>query len=84
MADDLNKFINDRLKVIQQDFIDSIPEGVKLIPKQKEINLYVLVDSGGYICYTSKNEELVKNYKDSNCFTDKTVVKLTGFLPQGE
>lgn len=52
--------------------------------QNKEINLYVLVDPGGYICYTGFNEDLVQNYKESNCFTDKTVVKLTGFMPQGE
>ena len=51
---------------------------------QKEINLYVLVDSSGYICYTGYSEELVKSYKESNGFNDKTVIKLTGFLPEKE
>lgn len=52
--------------------------------KKKEINLYVLVDPGGYICYTSSTLELVQSYKESNGFNDKIVVKLTGFMPQGE
>lgn len=74
---------NGMLKEFTQCLEEDYQNKLNKVP-DKEINLYVLVDSGGYICYTSSQEDLVKNYKESNCFTNKTIVKLTGFLPAGE
>lgn len=45
-----------------------------------KIELWVLVDSFGYICYTGSTKEMAENYKDSNGFNDKFVIKLEGEL----
>lgn len=53
--------------------------------KKMQIELWVLVDKTGQrIYYTGYSEETVKNYKESNCFNETIIVKLTGELPKGE
>lgn len=51
---------------------------LKMKPKENEIELYVLVDKTGRILYTDHNEKSIVDYKESNGFSDKFVVKLKG------
>lgn len=48
---------------------------------KKEINLWILTDSYGRIYYQGFSEESVNDYKESNGFKDRFVIKLTGYLP---
>ena len=47
----------------------------------KEINMWILTDEFGRIYYQGSSEESVNDYKESNGFKERFVVKLTGYLP---
>jgi hypothetical protein len=49
-----------------------------------EINLWILTDEHKRIYYTGFSEETVREYKESNFYKDKQIVKLTGHLALGE
>lgn len=59
-------------------------KGMQYLVNLKIINLWILTDEFGRIYYQGFSEESVNAYKNDNGFKDRTVVKLTGYLPQGE
>jgi hypothetical protein len=76
---------NGLFKEMSRNFEKQLDEEIaqldKIIKAKKEINMWILTDEFGRIYYQGSSEESVNDYKESNGFKERFVVKLTGYLP---